>query len=84
MENMEIFEDVEIDWQWITAHWRVDTTNWTDIRDAGNCPCCDHNTLVSYTYDSMGTCPDDKRQQYCGYYCPMCAFSAAGSRQKNL
>jgi hypothetical protein len=52
-------------------------------RPAGKCPCCgEENALISYTIPGYFDTANPG-EEYCGYYCWCCEWSAAGSRAKN-
>jgi hypothetical protein len=52
-------------------------------RPAGKCPCCKEDALISYTIPGYFEDVANPGEEYCGYYCWCCNWSAAGSRAKN-
>jgi hypothetical protein len=52
-----------------------------EVRVEGMCESCRRSSLLSYILPNTQANPDPS-QEYCGYYCIFCKFSAAGERDK--
>ena len=80
MDECGLVNDEGIHWHAV-AHLLADFPKARDVRfeEDGKCPICKSVMFISFVLDSSPVAHGDK--EHCGYYCPACGWTNAGSRK---